>query len=347
MKNLIRLFFGVALVLLSVLIGWGVFSYNQENVVADTSHVVSFFNKEAHKIKPIEILFVGDIMLDRHVELRMREFGENYPFASTTDIFKRADAVVANLEGPIMENRISAVGGNMNFSFATTTAKLLLKNGVTHVSLANNHTSDKGREVLDFTRQVLKDSGVKYFGDPIAFNDHSIIYEKIGEREFIFIGLNQTFGTLNIASTTSVLKGLRALHDKAIIVPFVHWGDEYKINNNKSQENLAHELIDAGADVVIGSHPHVVQNIEKYKDKIIFYSLGNFIFDQYFSDDTMSELGVKMIVSDKGISYELLPFYAPRSKPYLMDSKSRDLFLENLAKRSSPYISDGIKAGRI
>jgi poly-gamma-glutamate synthesis protein (capsule biosynthesis protein) len=347
MRNLIRFFSITALILLSTLIGYVAFSYDNVGVVAETFYAPTFIEKRLSEAKPVEILFVGDIMLDRHVELRMKEFGWDYPFASTTDIFKKVDAVVANLEGPIMENRVPAVGGNMNFSFATSTALLLKNNGVTHVSLANNHTNDKGKEVLEFTRQTLESASIKHFGDPISLNDHSVIYEKIEGREFIFIGLNQTFGTLNIASTTSVIKGLRALYDKAIIIPFMHWGEEYKLTNNRQQESLAHELIDAGADVVIGSHPHVVQNIEKYNGKIIFYSLGNFIFDQYFSSDTMSELGVKMTVSDKGISYELLPFYAPRSKPVLMDSKRRELFLSDLAKRSSIDISELIKGGRI
>jgi poly-gamma-glutamate synthesis protein (capsule biosynthesis protein) len=89
---------------------------------------------------------------------------------------------------------------------------------------------------------------------------------------------------------------------------YPHWGTEYALTPNKKQVRLAHEWIDAGVDVIIGHHPHVIQSVEVYKDKYIFYSLGNFIFDQYFSFNTTHGIGVSAEVYKDKIEYKIIPF---------------------------------------
>lgn len=346
MKNTIRLIAGIALFIASTLVlSVGYFSYAKVNV-SDVPSFNNFFEKETLD-KKASIVFVGDIMLDRHVELRMEEFGEDYVFASTTEIFKNSDAVVANLEGPIMDYRSRAELNMMQFSFATGTAQLLKKHGITHVTLANNHTADKGREYLDFTRAILSEYGIESFGDPLSINDNTIIKQRIGDFDFVFIGLNQTFGKLNLASSTELISKSKLENKDAIVVVVIHWGDEYKLVNNPTQRKMAEAFINAGADTVIGHHPHVVQNIEKYKDKLIFYSLGNFIFDQYFSDDTKTELAVRMNVINDKISYDIIPVWAPRSNPQIMTGDRKDKFIKSLIERSSPEISSEILIGKI
>lgn len=349
MKNIIRVFVSLNLVALSFLIVYTV-SVNGDDsslgskvgfeniILANTS------NKED---KEATVTFVGDIMLDRFVELRMKEFGEDYPFASTTAIFSGSDAIVINLEGPIMAERMTANAGAMQFSFATSVAPLLKKYGVTHASLANNHTLDKGREVFTFTRAVLNEYDIKTFGDPVLVGTSSVYREKIKNHEFVFVGLNETYGRLSIASSTELVSNIKLENENSIVVVFVHWGEEYKLKHNLTQEKIAHALIDAGADVIIGHHPHVVQDIDIYKEKIIFYSLGNFVFDQYFSSDTKSGLVVRMIVKNDKITYELVPVWAERSNPKIMDGEKREDFIGSLIERSNGKLREAILVQRI
>jgi len=91
-----------------------------------------------------------------------------------------------------------------------------------------------------------------------------------------------------------------------IVIVSFHWGDEYQSHSNLNQENIAHSLIEAGADLIIGHHPHVIQEIEKYLDGWVAYSLGNFVFDQNFSEETTNGLMLKVIIKNKKIS-EVLP----------------------------------------
>jgi gamma-polyglutamate biosynthesis protein CapA len=84
-----------------------------------------------------------------------------------------------------------------------------------------------------------------------------------------------------------------------LVIVYAHWGNEYQSNSNLAIQTIAHKLIDAGADVIIGSHPHVVQESEIYNGKVIYYSLGNFIFDQYFMPETQQGLLVKMVIDMK------------------------------------------------
>ena len=131
------------------------------------------------------------------------------------------------------------------------------------------------------------------------------------------------------------------------IIVLIHWGTEYSLKSSPAQQSLAHQLIDAGADLIIGHHPHVVQDIEQYNDKLIFYSLGNFIFDQYFSNEVQQGLLVGLEFQDKQLVFDLLPIQSKLSQPFLMEGNIRETFLKRLAGRSSPSLSTDIELGRI
>jgi len=127
----------------------------------------------------------------------------------------------------------------------------------------------------------------------------------------------------------------------------VHWGEEYKLINSLAQQGLAHKIIESGADLIIGHHPHVVQNIEKYQGKLIFYSLGNFIFDQYFSPDTQQGLAVGLEIYPDRLVCRLFPLQINLSQPVLMERNKANEFLIQLAKRSDDKLVDEIKGGII
>ena len=119
------------------------------------------------------------------------------------------------------------------------------------------------------------------------------------------------------------------------------------LQSNASQQNLAHELIDAGTDVVIGHHPHVVQEIELYNGKFIFYSLGNAVFDQYFSEETQKGLGVEILLNNRGAEYTLHPLTSERSQLQLMADDDARAFLKGLSRRSTKAPQDQIIAGTV
>jgi poly-gamma-glutamate synthesis protein (capsule biosynthesis protein) len=123
----------------------------------------------------------------------------------------------------------------------------------------------------------------------------------------------------------------------------MHWGEEYKTAANSRQEEIGRGLIDNGVDLIIGSHPHVVQNIERYKDKYIFYSLGNFVFDQYFSTSTQEGLAVKM-QEGGDCRFELEPITLYKSTPKFMEEAQKDNWLKEYSTNSgelSRFISSG------
>jgi poly-gamma-glutamate synthesis protein (capsule biosynthesis protein) len=115
------------------------------------------------------------------------------------------------------------------------------------------------------------------------------------------------------------------------------------------QQQVGHQLIAAGADIIIGHHPHVIQGLEIYQGKPIFYSLGNFIFDQYFSSDTQEGLGVGIELANDKITIKLIPFVSEFSQVRFMDEKEKKIFYENFVKWSKidKNMGDDLKAGVI
>ena len=120
----------------------------------------------------------------------------------------------------------------------------------------------------------------------------------------------------------------------------VHWGEEYNTLPTARQKNLAHKFIDAGADLIIGHHPHVTQPMEIYKEKPIFYSLGNFIFDQSSPEEVKIGLSVGIIASGNKITLYLLPFHTNAGRPSLLGNKENEIFLEQYLEEMEQYQGD-------
>ena len=135
------------------------------------------------------------------------------------------------------------------------------------------------------------------------------------------------------------LKAIQPLIDRAVaearhLIVNIHWGAEYQELSNDHQRDLARELIDAGADAIIGHHPHVVEEIEVYKDKPIFYSLGNFVFDQYFSIPTQQGLAVGVVLGADATSVYVFPIESENSQVRLMPPSKAEQFMRRLIDRS-------------
>lgn len=290
------------------------------------------------------VLFVSDVMLGRYVETLMQKYGDDYPFEKIEPLLSSTSAVVGNLEGPISADHYQTANGSLVFNFDRSVAQVLARHHLSAVSLANNHTYDQGPTAYDFSRQTLTAAGVTPFGHPrIIDPEQSMTELTVGNQTVRLYGYTNAVWPRFDADAAVQLVASTA--DDATDVVFIHWGTEYQLHSNAAQQELAHRFIDAGADVVIGHHPHVTQEVERYNGKIIFYSLGNFIFDQYFSTDTQQALAIVADLSTGAPRYQLVPIISSVSQPAVMDDVATQAFLQGLADRSDPALHDAIMSG--
>ena len=205
---------------------------------------------------------------------------------------------------------------NTSFTFDPALAKALKDSGFNIVNLANNHVRDFGKDGFAQSRAYLDKAGIDYFGD--FYNEGPALVKNINGLKIAFIGYNE-FGDPAIAGTLAKIKDARGSADFVIV--YAHWGAEYQTNFWPGSQVKGRQFIDAGADAVLGSHPHVVQPIEIYKGKPIFYSLGNFLFDQIFSDQVRHGLAVKLIFDKDKIEYDL---YSTEMKNFQVSFSSEE-----------------------
>lgn len=268
--------------------------------------------------KEVKILFVGDMFFDRTIRKIMYEKGPDHIFSCIDDFLKTADVVVGNLEGPITENAsvslLSQVGdeNNYTFTFPTQTAKLLAKNNIKVVSLGNNHIGNFGKEGIASTKKYLEEAGVDYFASSAeaSAKEEDLIYRtKIKGNRLSFIAYNE-FGGESKEKVAEKIKKEKSKGQKVVV--FAHWGEEY-IEPVLRVKTAAKLFAKSGANFIVGSHPHVIQSNEileiKNEDGIkkvpVYYSLGNFIFDQYWNSKVST--GLLLEVSLKGDDFNITP----------------------------------------
>lgn len=310
--------------------------------------------------KILHVLFVGDIMFDRAVRKNVESRGFDFVFGDSQKLFDKADIVVANLEGSItiFPTRTVRADGTTNdlpldFTFSTKTAPALHSVGVDVVSLANNHTANRDAAGLAQTRRYLASSSVDYFGDPgnIAPRATTTCRDNYC---IALIGYHE-FANKNTKQIAIDIKNFRADPKINLIIVMPHWGIEYQKTPTGFQRELAHAWIEAGADIIIGAHPHVIESVETYRGHTIFYSLGNYIFDQYFSFDTTHGLAVDIGIDPKSTStaptFTLLPIENKRGQTLISPASTTTYILNDLAKISKAYTStstrEQIKTGKI
>lgn len=266
--------------------------------------------------KKISLGFVGDIMLDRGTKTNIEKHRSgNYIFAfeKMKGYLKNFDILFGNLEGPISDKGTLA-GSIYSFRMEPRSAKSLKEAGFDILSVANNHMGDWGKVAMKDTFQNLKDAGIIYSGGGdnkeeayeaknISAGDTKIAYLSFSEFGKGYLEAGESAPGIAIISDEKLKVGIeKAKAENDIVIVSFHFGDEYKKEPNDYQKTIARKAIDYGADLVVGHHPHVAEPIEKYKDRYIAYSLGNFVFDQYFSKETMEGLVLKATVENKKIT---------------------------------------------
>ncbi len=248
----------------------------------------------------ISLVFVGDIMLDRGVNFSVeKNFGGDFnQLFSKLNFIKEADVAFANLEGPVSDKGRN-VGSIYSFRMKPESLQAVVTAGFDVLSVANNHAGDWTSEAFVDSVARIKNLNILPIGGGINFQDASVVKVKevngvkIGYLGFSDVGPNwlavdSSSPGILLASDPrfdDIVK--TAAESVDILVTSFHFGEEYLATSTSRQQFLARRAIDNGASLVIGHHPHVIEELERYKNGVIIYSLGNFIFDQGFSPETM------------------------------------------------------------
>jgi len=242
----------------------------------------------------VRIAAVGDIMLGGTGTPEFEKFGYDYPFEKTRALLKQSHIVFGNLEGPLTHTEHEAVAKKYRYrSPPEKVAPALANAGFRVVSLANNHAMDQGAEGLKHTMDALDLVGIKHAGAGMNLAEarKPAILEAHGAR-VAFLAYTLTFPEEFWATPdrpgspfgheAQVRADIAQAKQQAdIVLVSFHWGQEGKTELRDYQKQLGRAAIDAGAGAVIGHHPHVLQGVERYRDGVILYSLGNFAFGTY------------------------------------------------------------------
>jgi poly-gamma-glutamate capsule biosynthesis protein CapA/YwtB (metallophosphatase superfamily) len=248
----------------------------------------------------VSIVFAGDVMLDGGPGHTIAHGGD--PFAEFADILRKADLAVCNLEC------VLAPGGDQVLKPYTfrgpEKAVPLLKKYFSAVTLANNHTGDFGPEAFLGQLEMLDKAELPYFGGgrntqearrPLILERKGVRvallgYNRFPPRSFTAAEKKPGVAWLVEEQVLADVRAARTKHRADVVIPFLHWGVEETEAPTREQKALARRLIDAGANAIIGAHPHVTQTMDVYKGRPIVYSLGNFVFD-YFPSDPLVWIG--------------------------------------------------------
>jgi hypothetical protein len=293
--------------------------------VGDTSRLLSFIKSrvvygkaDGFKVistpelsRDVVVSFVGDIMMDRGVKYSVFKnlSGDYSKIFPEVPIFEKSDIVFGNLEGDVSDKGRD-LGNLYSFRMDPKILPILKEKGFNIFSFANNHVGDWAREAFEDTLVRLDDNGILYAGagfskeqaeTPKIINIKGL---KVGFIAFTDVGPDwleakeDSSGILLAKDSRfkEIIKNAKAQSD--ILVVSIHFGNEYSPHNSR-QEILAKMAIDMGANIIVGHHPHVIQDIETYNGGLIMYSLGNFIFDQKFSKETMQGLIVDVTLDAK------------------------------------------------
>jgi len=316
--------------------------------------------QEKMEQKTITLNFVGDILAARAIELAMRKNGYDYPFLKIVDKLQDADITFANLETPLIGTATSGkttVGGTTVFRGDIAFADALKKAGIDIVSLANNHMKDQGEKGLLSTLTTLDTVGIRHAGAGknladargleivetqgvrvgyLAYNDADVVPESYHAKD--------TQSGTNIMNIEKVRLDVALARSQVdVLIVSMHSGTEYITTHpNSRQTAFAYAAVDAGADLIIGHHPHVLQPMEIYKGKYIFYSLGNFIFDQPWPDTKESSLlNVKITFNTAGSIDTIAPHITPLIIQNFQPQETTDIAKQKLITSrfiKNPYV---------
>jgi len=321
---------------------------NSSSIIADTAE--RFPLKETDPVKTLSLSFVGDLQMGGSCLSVISARGSDYPFDSTRTLISISDLSVANLEAPFV---LHGKPFNKKFTFRVDPGYAAgpLRAGFDVFTLANNHILDYGSEGLNTTLLTLDSLQINYCGAGKNIDDaEKPCLVAVNDWKIAFFAFSLTFpaefwakkdkpGTAYpyLKRIKTKIKEVRDTCD--LIVIAFHWGGELWTTPKPYQQYYAHRVIDCGADIVVGHHPHVLQGIEMYKGKLIAYSLGNYVFGSYSRNVSFSMI-LRLRYDNQGLLYgEVIPIdvYNPRVQfcPTLIRGEKRVQIIDKLNTISS------------
>jgi len=292
----------------------------------------------------------GDVMLGRGVGSAINS--NHNIFGDLKPIFKQSDLVVVNLESPFTyssKNFKKTIPLKANPAYM----HILKDNNVDVVTLGNNHIMDYGPQGLTDTLTTLDKYNIAHVGagenlqdalQPTYFNING---KRVAVINFMDLTTFRGFGKFELPPSTDNSPGFAPAEWKLvknsinttksqadIVIVFFHYGNEYSMTPNKYQTTLSRKCIDEGADIVVGSHPHVPPGIESYKGKLIFYSLGNCVFDQS-NPITKDSMVLQLQIVNGNVDVTVIPIHISNSSPKIMGNQHADKFLNRIKSESN------------
>ncbi len=251
---------------------------------------------------PLRLVFVGDVLLSRTIGDIIAREGPAFPFEHVHDVLGEGDITMGNLESTLTDSNTAVCDKDAHYCFRAPPESVngLVYAGFDIMTVANNHALDYGPAVMNDTLSHLTTAGIRYDGarqEPGDTVQKAVLFDKAGVR-VAYLGFNDVWFYTNAsgyltnkyspgdyprpwnASEETVIQSVKLARSQAdIVVVNFHFGKEYNFTHSMRQEELSHMAADAGADIIVGHHPHVIQDLEVYNGSVIAYSLGNFIFD--------------------------------------------------------------------
>lgn len=245
----------------------------------------------------LTITMVGDMMFGRNIdEVITPKYGYEHLFKYVRPYFDQSDYITGNFDNPItLRDGYPQADKFIHLRTNPGAAKALKKVGFSSVTLANNHMKDYGKQGLLDTLKVFNQEKIDTVGAGRDLKSATkISYQTVNDIKIAVVGFSDVLpkefrarkdrsGIAPADPDVFFPLVAKAKNNADLVLVHIHWGLEYDSGYHPRQQDLAHALVDAGADIVIGHHPHVLEPVEVYKNSVIFYSLGNFIFDQGWS----------------------------------------------------------------
>ena len=326
---------------------------------------VTIFNQDTSVVditpkENVSIAVTGDVMFARKMPGVLSL--DSSPFKGVSDVTSNVDLLLINFENAATTST-NQLKGDVALKCNPKYVPLARANNLTVAALANNHAFDYGIVGMNDTIKNLKDADITPIGAGNSESEaHQSVTKDINGRKITILNYMDSenfaeysqsvmpYATADSAGYSAYdfedAKKQISEHNDSFIIAYMHYGNEYSHSPNENQKNISHELIDLGADIVLGSHPHVTQGIEMYNGKPIFYSLGNFIFDQS-NTQTHSAYFVKIDLINNTGECTVYPIYISNYLPQHMNSENGKYLLSNLSPQCDELVISDNGTGKL
>ena len=293
----------------------------------------------------IRLVFLGDVMLGRDVGIHLLGTDGVGFFQHLQPDISYANLALANLESPLttapLMSSIEQEITGYDLRADPEIVQLLSISGIDIVSLANNHIHDSGDEGVSDTLQALSEAGIVPIGP-----DSQVVWVTRQFTNLAFIAVDDVSQPIDIESTSTLIRQARS--QGGVVVVSVHWGNEFHAGSSARQRTIAQMFADAGAHMIWGHHPHVLQPIEWLQgdnqphEMLVAYSLGNALFDQYVPQDARQSILLSVVITHEGVQFfDVIPFISNLQEKVMSQpdqaTEARILQRLNLSASSGNY----------